>query len=179
MIFAIYALVAVLVGLAIGVQLSKAGYRLGALRFGATVRKYDVSVTPEIAISGAISQGLLYGISSGVATLATNAAGAFVYAIGFAVTAMTAADASAGKKVALANKGILDLVAGDIEGGSFTAGAPVYLHTGGKYTTTRPTTNGTLLQQVGIALSTTRVFVSIAYPAIKAQTSGNSNVGGL
>ena len=154
-------------------------YRPRRLLFGATVRKYDVSVTPDLAIGGAISMGLLYGLSGGVATLATNLAGAFVYAIGFAVTSMTAADSTAGRRVALSSRGILDLAAANIEGGALTAGAPVYLHTAGMYTSTRPTTNGTLLQQVGIALSTTRILADVTSPMVKVQTAGNSNVGGL
>lgn len=154
-------------------------YQVGTARFAATVRKYDVNVTANISTAIAISQGLFYGLSSGVAILATNLAGAYIAAIGFAVTDMTLAVAGQGKPIALCDRGIVDFAAANITGGALTAGAPFYLSTAGMVTPTRPTANGTLIQPLGIALSTTRGRIIVQTPSAKAQTSGNSDLGGL
>lgn len=175
---ALIALMSLVVAL-VAVASTRRSFRIGALLFSGTIRKYDVSVTPQLPINTAITAGVLYGLSGGYAAQATNAAGAYIPAIGFAVTSMTAADATSKKEVALATKGIIDLTAGQIQGGALTAGAPVYLHTGGTYTSTRPTTNGTYLQCVGIALTTTRVLVHINPSGLLVQTSGNSVIGGV
>lgn len=180
MIYALCALILVTIGIGVfAFTKPRQTRRVSRVRFSGTVRKYDVGVTPEIKLGGACTQGLLYGISGGVATLATNVAGGFIYAIGFALQAYTTRDYTDGKNGCFPTRGILDLNAADIVGGALTAGAPVYLATGGLYTPTSPTVNGTLRQVVGMALTTTRVLVDIVPPSAKAQTAGNSNIGAL
>jgi hypothetical protein len=137
---------------------------------------YDSIVTLNVLASGAISEGLLYGLdTAGKAVLADRTTPQT--AIGFAVKGLTAAQAAAGEKVALSPRGIVQCVAADIAGSAFTLGATVYVDTAGKYTTTKPTTNGHLHQPVGVAMTTTKVFVNLGVGFILAQTAGNSNIG--
>lgn len=153
---------------------------VGCMSFGAAViEQYDDRVTPVLKASGAITKGLLYGISGGVATLATNAAGGNVPALGFAITSLTAAQATAGKRVGLASRGILTLSATEITGSTFTAGAPVYVATAGKYTSTRPTTATEMIQPVGIAITTTQILVMVSPAALKAQAAATTVITGF
>lgn len=143
------------------------------------VQQHDPNAAARLSAGGAITAGLLYGLSSGVATLATNAAGASVQAIGFAVSALTSGQATAGNKVGIATRGRVKFDTSKIAGGSLTAGAPVYLATAGGVTSTRPTTANELIQVVGIALSTTEVLLNVVPSAVKAQAAGTSLVTGV
>lgn len=138
----------------------------------ATIRKYNKDVTINVTATGAITEGLLYGInSSGNPVLADRSTPIAV--AGFAVKGLSSADGAAGKAVALAHIGIVECVAAEIAGGAFTVGANVYLDTAGKYTTTKPATATHILQYVGVAMTTTKVAVNIAPPlTITAAASG-------
>lgn len=129
----------------------------------------------------AVVAGLLYGVhTDGKIKLATNLAGSVVQALGVALRAYSLAQVTTNKEsVTLYPRGKVKCSASEIEGGAFTTGATVYLHTTGFYTTTRPTTANTLIQPVGIAISATEVLVDIQPSALKAQAAGTSLVTGI
>lgn len=131
---------------------------------------YENEVTWQPVAALAIAEGDFVGINNlGTASLAdadgTQGNAVADKAVGFAVRA-----AASGAKVALATKGVLDGLS------SLTIGAIYYISaTAGGITATRPTTNTHTVQQIGIAISATRLLVDIG-PAFRYQTSGNSVV---
>lgn len=145
-----------------------------------TILKYNDKITYNAPAGGAIVEGLLYGLNtSGVVTLATNAAAGVVVPLGVAVRPMSAANGARSQMQALAQQAIIECLAGEIEGGTFTVGAIVYLHTTGFYTTTSPkaAAAGTAVIPVGIAMSATRVAVNIVPGIERAQAAGTTLVG--
>jgi hypothetical protein len=147
----------------------------------ATVKKYNRYLTFDVpGVTSIISEGLLYGINgSGQAVPADRTGGSVIVAVGFCATpgGITAVQATNGIPVALCPMGIVDCAAADIAGGAFTVGATVFTDTAGKYTTTKPTTATHLVQEVGVAVSATKVLVNITPSAKLAQAAGNSNIG--
>lgn len=140
------------------------------------IRKYDPDVTINVGCAAAVTEGRLYGIdSNGKAVVADRATGP-QSASGVAVSTVTTAQASAGMNVALTPIAIIECTTSEIEGGAFTVGAPVYLHTTGFYTTTKPSAAASILQRVGTALSATKVYVNIAGHALTLQAAGNSTI---
>jgi hypothetical protein len=135
-------------------------------------KMYSRDVTVNLIATGAIVEGLLYGVNgTGNPVLADRATPISV--VGFAVKGLTAAEGAAGKAAAFTRHGIVELVAAEIAGGTFTIGANVYLDTAGKYTTTKPSTATNILQYVGVAISTTKVAVYVSPPlVITAAASG-------
>lgn len=132
-----------------------------------------------VAVPGIIAStaGKLYGTdSSGNLTLADKTSGAAVHALGFAISTITSAQATAGRPVGLARIGIVDLLAAEIAGSSFTIGQEVYLDTAGKWSTTYPSANGDTIQPVGIAIGATKVAAFVTPPIAKLQAAGNSTL---
>lgn len=141
------------------------------------VLSYVKETTGNVKANAAMSKGLLYGVnSSSKAVAATNASGAYIVAAGFAVDDMTTAQATNNDVAALTTQGVVEFSAANIEGGALTPGAPVYLHTAGGVTTTRPTAAGTLIQAVGVALTATKVLLNVAAPIGKAQAAATTDV---
>lgn len=140
----------------------------------ANIRKYDPVDAIGIATAVAVTKGRLYGISSGALIAATNVAGGIIQAIGCAINDVTANEGAAGKQAGLVNRAVVDLDAAMVAGGALTVGAPVYLATGGGYTSTQPSANGTGVQPVGFAIAALQIWLDVRPSALKAQTSGNS-----
>lgn len=144
----------------------------------AQVTKYVVE--GAIAVPSAIvaTEGLLYGVdTSGNLALADCHTGP-VHALGFSVKGVSLADAAAGRTVALARQGIIQLSSTEITG-SWTIGQEVYLEQSGKYTTVFPAVNGDTIQAVGIAIGTNKVAVTVMPPIAKLQAAGTSTLAGV
>jgi len=142
----------------------------------ANIKNYNADLTLNVPASGAISEGLLYGLNSSGQAVAADRATGPQRAVGVAITSLTAGQATNGTNVALTNMAIIECAAGDIAGGAFTNGATVYLDTAGKYTTTKPSTAANILQPVGVALSTTKVAVNIVPYGLTIQASGSTTI---
>jgi hypothetical protein len=147
-----------------------------------SVLKYDPQLATPVPISGAITEGLLYGVdNTGKMVIANALHGAIVPAVGVALKSLSAGDATAGRVGALLTQGKINFDATEIDGGALTPGQPVYLSIAipGGVTSTRQTGVGDLIQPIGMALTTTQVWLNVIPPALKAQAAGNSNVGGV
>jgi hypothetical protein len=142
----------------------------------ANTKNFDNSMTINVPAAGAVSEGLLYGINASGQAVAADRATGPQRAVGFAITSLTAAQASNGNYVALVPTGIVECNTVDIAGGAFTIGGTVYLDTAGKYTTTKPTTAGNILQAVGVAMSASKVAVNIVPYGLTLQVSGSTTI---
>jgi len=142
----------------------------------AKVKNYNEDVTLNVQASGAISEGLLYGLNSSGQAVAADRATGPQRAVGVAVTGLTAAQQAAGAIVALCPIAVIECDAADIAGSAFTQGATVYLDVSGKYTTTKPSTAANIIQPVGVALTTTKVAVNIVPYGLTLQASGSTTI---
>ena len=144
----------------------------------ATVKNYLNEMTFNVPVNTSIAEGLLVSLnSSGKAIVADRTTGPAA-AIGFAVSAVTAAQVTANPSinVALCPIGVIECAAADIAGGAFTQGAVVYLDTAGKYTTTKPSTAADIIQAVGRAITTTKVAVIVPPYAPTLQAAATSTI---
>ncbi|HEY3281401.1 MAG TPA: hypothetical protein VGN26_03940 [Armatimonadota bacterium] len=132
------------------------------------VTKQGNTLTLKAAAAADIAEGKLVGVdSSGNAIVATNASGAIVQAVGVAVKA---AKGASNQYVAVATWAIVDGFTG------LTLSGTVYLDTAGGVTQTRPTTAGTAIQPVGVAVSATKVLFSLGSYFATAQVAGTSTL---
>ena len=136
------------------------------------VESYLTQLAFNATTGEAIGEGDLVGISSaGTAWKAdadaTHGASATNRAVGVAVKA-----AASGAKVTIAPIAVVSSLTGS--GNALVAGDVAYLAvTAGLFNGAKTTTNTYVVQPVGIAVTTSKVFVNVGFP-LKAQTSGNS-----
>jgi hypothetical protein len=128
----------------------------------------DAHGSHGIATSVATVENDLVGpASDGLLDLACAAVGSAQIALGFAPLKNYAA----GERVAVVTSGKIAGVTDDL-GAALVVGTYYYLSESdaGKITATKPSTNGDLVQQVGVACSTTELLIAIGPAFVYAAT---------
>lgn len=132
------------------------------------ILRYDKDSAVPIEYAATIARGQLVGIdANGNAVLADADAGTPIPAVGVALVSGVAG-----------TRGSFAMVcAVEDAAASFTPGARVYLSgTAGGFTATRPSSNGNLVQPVGVAYAATKIAVNVSQSQTVVQAAGNSTV---
>lgn len=157
-----------------------------------TVLWYDTLVAAAVPITSGVTvtAGDLVGITSNAAVLGDNttgpqkACGIAVFNDDYSGAVSRLGTASNSPTVNIYRRAKIEVSSSQING-TPTVGIPVYLHTGGGFTITQPSTNAMLMQAVGIVSQTyvrggtTYYVITLDVPPdiLKFQTAGNSSVG--